>query len=136
MTCGRTDSFTDLNHNRRIAGRTALQETPLPGRHGFTGRNQVRAGQVDLTVKNMLTWLTRHGLTARLECYVQCRGSEQWGCCNKLALEYYRHVKLNFIIIAPSVSCESPSHCKLQLYWASDTRIIRRWPESESGNFV
>ena len=38
-----------------------------PGRHGFTGRNPVQSGQVDLKVKDTLTGSTRHGLTARLE---------------------------------------------------------------------
>ena len=50
----------------RVAGRPERQETLLPGRDRFTGRNPDQAGQVDLTVKNMLTRLTRHGLAARL----------------------------------------------------------------------
>ena len=56
----------------RVAGRPERQETLLPGRDRFTGRNPDQAGQVDLTVKNMLTRLTRHGLAARLGC----------DCCN------------------------------------------------------
>jgi hypothetical protein len=37
------------------AGKAARQETLLPGKDAFTGRNTDWAGHVDLTVKNMLT---------------------------------------------------------------------------------
>jgi hypothetical protein len=48
-------------------GRPERLETILPDRDGFTGRNPVKAGRVDLTLNNTLTGLTRHGLAARLE---------------------------------------------------------------------